>query len=362
MPSLVLQGLTRAAIFLTILAMTSSVSAPLQGHVPVTYARLLLEYLQATGHAAERVLGPDLPRLDGSDWQRLAVPQWARMLERAANMLGDPQLGLRLGERITPAHLGVVGYVLLACPDLGAALQKMATYERLIYDVNPLIQKPGPGHLSLRWGVARGRPGPLVDETALAALLQFSRDICGNPELAPLRVDFVNPEPADRAPYTNYFACPVNFAAPLTRVDLAWRDLQHPLRAPDQALLNLLQQQADALLAQCSGDDDLERQLRQVIAGQARAGRLSLASVAAALNLSTRSLHRRLAERGSNFSRLRDDCLRQLAEQYLADPRLQLADVAQLLGYSEQSAFNRAFRRWSGRTPRQARRSLVSSG
>jgi AraC-like DNA-binding protein len=91
--------------------------------------------------------------------------------------------------------------------------------------------------------------------------------------------------------------------------------------------------------------------VRRQIVRLARDGEPSLEKVAEALHVSPRTLRRRLQERDRQFRTLRDDTLRRLAEDHLRDPRLQLAEVALLLGYSEQSAFTRAFRRWTGETP-----------
>lgn len=323
--------------------------------MPAHYVRLLDDFLRQRGQDPERLLGPATAAADGP---RYPVAQWKLRLEAAARQLRDPLLGLHLGQTITPAHLGALGYVLLACGTLGAALQRLERYQRLIYDVNPLRQTLSGASITLSWGVEQGRPGALVDECAISALLQFARNITGQ-RLAPEEVAFVNPAPADLKPYTDFFAAPVQFAQAETRVRFPLQQLALPLRQPDTALLAILEQQAEAQLGGLPRSDDFEQAVRRHIARLARESEPSLEQVADALHLSSRTLRRRLDERGTPFRSLLDSTLRRIAEDYLRDSRLQLAEVALLLGYSEQSAFNRAFRRWTGTTPAAFRKSLA---
>jgi AraC-like DNA-binding protein len=221
--------------------------------------------------------------------------------------------------------------------------------------VNPLHYRLEGGTVVLEWGVEQGRPGPLADETAIASLVQMARELCGK-SFAPEQVDFVNPQPAQLKPYRDYFGCAVRFGQARTTVRFPARFLALPLRHPDPALLELLARQADALLAELPGAGDVEQSVRRCIARLSRDGEPTLQRVAGELHTTPRTLHRRLEAGGHNFRGLREDTRRRLAEEYLRDPRLQLGEIAQLLGFSEQSAFSRSFRRWTGRTPSAFRR------
>ncbi len=351
-------GLTPAASFLTLVAMPAKDdSNRLQGHVPATYVRLLFEYLDRHGVDSAALLGEPPPDAGSL---RYPVTRWKQLMERAATRLGDPLLGLHLGQTITPAHLGVMGYVLQACGSLGAAVQRFERYQRLMYDVSPMRQRIESDALCLVWGVERGRPGALVDEAALATLMQFVRRLTGRP-LAALAIDFVNRPPADLKPYRDFFACPVRYGQAETVVRFPLAALALPLVQPDPALVAVLERQADALLDQYQGLDVFEQSVRRSILRLSPLGEPGLAAVAAELHLSTRTLRRRLEQRGLAFRLVLDDTRRRLAEDYLRDPGLQLAEVAQLLGYSEQSAFTRAFRRWTGSTPAAHRRNVSAA-
>ena len=296
--------------------------------VAASYVQLLFEHMAALGRAD--ALGP--PPAASEDF-----------------------VALRLARGIAPRHFGVVGFAALACKTLAEALQRLERYHRSVYDVNPAQMHAHPDGLCIEWGVERGRPGALVDETALAALVQLTREFTGRP-LRALAVDFVNPRPADVRPYEDFFGGPVRFGQPSTRLLLSARDLSLPLRGADAALLALLDAQAEWLLQQVAAVSEPVAVWRQALVGLIRSGRTQLADLAQSQQMSPRSLQRRLAEHGHSFQTLLGQTRQQLAEAWLRDAGVELAEVALLLGYSEQSAFTRAFRQWTGQAPLQWRR------
>lgn len=334
----------------------SQQTAKVQGFVAAAYVRLLYEYLAEQGRDAEAVLGRPAPGERENDG-RFPVGEWRALLERANQALDVPALGLAVGATVRPAHLGVLGYVTTHCANLGEALARLEKYERLIYEVSSSRIALEGGSLVLEWGQERGRPGQLVDETAISVLVSFARALL---EEAPAlhEVTFINPPPADLGPYESYFGCPVRFAQPTTRVCMPAANLALPLRSPDPALRELLDRQAEELLTRLPDEDAFERALRVAMSQSITDGRASLETVAAHLHRAPRTLQRQLAARDVSFQRMLDDTRRRMAENYLADARLGLAEIAQLLGYAEQSAFNRAFKRWTGETPKRFRQQL----
>jgi len=323
--------------------------------IAASYVQLLFEHLGALGLAD--ALGP--PPLPSERF--VALRRWQTLLAEAQALDPGPRasFALRLAQGIAPRHFGVVGFAALACGTLGEALQRLERHHRSVYDVNPARVQALPQGLSIEWGVERGRPGALVDETAIASLVQLTRELTGRP-LHPLAVDFVNPRPADLRPYTDFFGCPVRFAQPSTRVLLAAQDLALPLRGADAALLALLDEQAERLLQQVAAVSEPVGVWRQALVGLIRGGHTQLSDLARSLQISPRSLQRRLADQGHSFQGLLSQTRQQLAEGYLADPDLELAEIALLLGYSEQSAFTRAFRHWTGLAPLQWRKQQAS--
>lgn len=334
-------------------------SSPLPpAHTPLVssvFVRLLFDCLVANGVDASALLHCARPALDARSPARTTLPQWRDMLQRAAIRLDDPLIGLHLGQRLSMRDFGMLGYVLHACGTLGSALQRFERYERLFHDINPVTASVDGEMLVLRWGVAGGLGGPLVDDCLVSSLVQVARDISGTHLPVPF-VGFVNTAPPELRPYTDFFGGKVAFNQAVTSVHVPLALMTLPLRAPDQALLHLLETQIDALLDATPGADHYELCVRRRVAHHVRDGEPDIVTVARDLNTSARTLRRRLKDRNLHFRGLVDDTRRRLAEEYLGDPRLQLAEVAALLGYAEQSTFQRAFRRWTGLTPGAWRR------
>lgn len=320
--------------------------------VAASYVQLLYDHLEAQGHDAERVLGAARP-LAGQHF--VPMGEWQNLLRRADALEQRPALGLRIAERIGPRHFGVVGHAALACETLMGALQRLERFHASVYDANPARTESMPEGVLIEWGVARGRPGALVDETAIASLVQLARDMTGR--YWPVqRVAFVNPRPRVLQPYEDFFGGEVSFEAPTTQLVIAHAHLNLPLRKSDPDLLALLDQQAERLLQVVAQVPAVVDAWRRTLVPLIREGRPSLAALAQAHHTSPRSLQRRLAEQGTSFQHLLDGTRQHLAQGYLQDARIDIAEIALLLGFSEQSAFTRAFRTWTGLAPAQWRR------
>jgi AraC-like DNA-binding protein len=326
--------------------------------VAATYAQLLYEYLDRQGLDAERVLGARRP---AADQHFVPMSEWQNWLRRVDAMEQRPALALRIAEGISARHFGVLGYAALACDTLAEALQRMERFHASVYDANPAHMTATPEAVAIEWGVARGRPGALVDETAIASLVQLARDMTGR--YWPVQsVSFVNPPPAHTQPYEDFFGGQVLFGQPVTRLVFDQAYLALPLRKSDPALLQLLDQQAEQLLQQVAAVPAMVDNWRKTLVPLIREGKTSLSALAQAHHTSPRSLQRRLAEQGTSFQQLLDNTRQHLAEGHLRDARLDLVEIALLLGYSEQSAFTRAFRAWTGHAPAQWRRQQLRAG
>ncbi|HCS26364.1 MAG TPA: AraC family transcriptional regulator [Spongiibacteraceae bacterium] len=325
-----------------------------EAFVSSAYVGLLYEFLQARGEDPVSLLGQPWPDHRRDPLGRFPMDLWADLLQRAEQKLGTPAMGIEIGRLITPAHIGILGYALLACANLAEALVRFERYVRLVYDHGPMGTHFDGKSIELEWGDDCLHPGQLADEVALTALVQFARNVT-NQRLHPDYVCFLNPAPDDVAPYEAYFGCPVEFEQASTIVRFPIEQLDLPLRQPDPVLLSILEAQADKLLAELPVGDGFEQDVRRAISRRCRTGEPALGAVAGDLNLSGRSLQRRLQSRGFSFQGLLDETRLMLAKDYLRDGHLQLTEVAQMLGYSEQSAFNHAFRRWTGQSPRKYR-------
>lgn len=326
--------------------------------VPSTFTLLLHEYLESCGHAPNDVLGVSRPATDADGTNRIDVVQWETMLMRAMEHLKDPLIGLKLGATVRARHLGVVGHLLLASNNFGVALKRLEEYQRLIFDAIPMTRHETPEAIEMIWDISEFRTGILVGETGFAAMVQFCRGLMQG-RADPHSVDFAHPPPNDIRPYEEFFRCPVRFACPAPIIRVDYELLERPLRKTDAALEKLLEQHAQRLLEQLPEQDAIVKQVRRVIAEQLRDGEPMIECVSSQLCRSPRTLQRQLQSAGTSFREETKLVRNELGKSYLRDSQLTLADIALLLGYSEHSAYTRAFRKHNRCTPQQMREKLL---
>ena len=171
-----------------------------------------------------------------------------------------------------------------------------------------------------------------------------------------VEVQFAHPAPLDVGEHTRVFGAPVSFgcAANAFVVEREFLDRQVP--PADERLYPVLKQYLDGVLAEMPREDRLLASIRRAVGEALHDGNPSLERVAKKSALSQRTLQRRLAQHGVDFKWLVEDTRHRFALSYLREPNHTLTEIACLLGYSEVSAFNRAFRRWTGATPSNFRR------
>ncbi|MDO9002934.1 MAG: AraC family transcriptional regulator ligand-binding domain-containing protein [Aquabacterium sp.] len=326
------------------------------GTVPIALLRLLTDYLKAAGHNPSQLWG-------GAAWDAVcddhlapvSAEEFCQRLLRAAEYLDDPLLGLHLGQFVQLSHLGAMGYVLQTCENLEAVLLRVHRYHRLLNNINPVEPRIEGDHLELQWGIAHGKPGALFDEAGITSFVEIGRKLFDDRHDLVVAVDFVNPPPLDTTPFTAYFKCPVRWHQPITRLvtRLAW--LQTPLPKADPLLLRLMEAQVNHKLSTLpiGEDGELRHRTAQVVMHLAQGSIPQLDRVAQALRLSPTVYARELAKAGLNFRELRQDALRQLAEGHLLEGRLSIAEIGVRLGYTQTSAFTRAFKSWTGASPLQ---------
>ena len=269
--------------------------------------------------------------------------------------------GLWLGKGMTLPALGVVGYVMQHAPDVRAALGCLTRFNGLLGDgIGPALAERGDEivlHRAEPPRVARLLSLSLAAPLGTVTLL---REIAGLGPGEPVarEVAFQHPPfPGETlAALEAVLACPLRFNESETRVVLPRALLARPLISPNEGLFTYLARHAEALQARVKTSASLAARVRELLAARIRQGEPEQASVAQALALGERTLQRRLQDEGTTFALLLDEVRADLGRMYLADPKLAIFEIAFLLGYSEPSPFNRAFRRWTGQSPSAFRR------
>jgi AraC-like DNA-binding protein len=283
----------------------------------------------------------------------------------ALDATGDDDFGLHVGEAANPATLGMVGYAMMSSPTLGAALERLSRYLRLLTDGAELHIGPAPDgrHVWLDAPVAEHlenfllRAPRQVVESSFAWLVAVSRALTGRP--LPVReVWFAHPRPRSTVEHERVFAgAAVSFGRPVNRLVVDQDALDWPVPLANPALLVTFEEHARALLAEAEGGEAAgvrERARREVVA-RLKGEAPTVGDVARALGMGARTLQDALSAEGTTFRDLLDDARRDLAVRHLRDRDTPVAEVALLLGFSEPSAFYRAFKRWTGQTPQAYR-------
>lgn len=324
-----------------------------------SWVRLLIDWMDQVGLAA-----PDIRAELSSYGPSDVVPleRWQNLLERAFSLRPDkPSASLDVARLITPQHVGVLGYLIMACDNLGQAMLTYQRYETLFYGA-PIARTEANGSTAgIYWTPVP--PCPEAEEVAIAALVHFMRQQVDEHLHIPLQaVSFCHgTDEAHRQALERFFGCPVTMNAERTGLCFPPGAMQLPLRQSEPALRELLEAQAGAMLRALpeSEADEFERQVQAMLVRMLPDGDAAIERLAPRLHCSVRTLQRRLGERGIVWKQLLDRTREQLAHQYLEDPGLSLLDIALLLGYSDQGAFTRSFRRWSGTTPMAYRKTLA---
>lgn len=302
-------------------------------------------------------LRPELARWSAQD--NVPVPVWRDLLARGLALRPDhaaPEL--EVGSCVRPGHVGVLGYLVLASDTLGEAMLAYQRYETLFYGTTLAEIAIEGDQAEMRWPPSEEELGQQADGAAIAALVTFLRRQIDSPP-PPSGVSFLGSVSSEAAAaYTRFFGCPVRWNDSHVRVRFPVQYLSIPMPRRDPTLRALLDRQAQALMRALPGSSETERQLQQVLLKLLADGEPTLPRAAAAMHMSPRTLQRRLARHGLSWQQWLDRSREQLAGHYLGDGSLTLTDIALLLGFSEQSAFTRAYQRWTGTSPGRARRQV----
>lgn len=293
---------------------------------------------------------------------RVPVDEVSQLWQLATARAENPTLGLRRELAAAHSKLGTVGHAMACCADLGTAFRLVTRYMPVISDATAFAMHTDPRgawlvieHIGGRLPVPRQRV-----EYALLTILMQGRWLTRR-ELEPLAMEFAYPAPADERLHREAFACPVRFDAPANRMLFAAADLQLPLPTHHPVLAELQTQLLDDQLDQL-GQTTTSSLVCAEIARRLPHGEPRRQDVAVGLGLAERTLQRRLQEESVSFQALLDRTRRELAQQYLAQQRHTLTDVADLLGFVDASNFFRACRRWFGVSPAQYRARLWNDG
>jgi AraC-like DNA-binding protein len=323
----------------------------------------LLEMHRLDAAALVRQAGIDLAKVP-SPADRIPVDKADAVLQLALPLIRDPAFGLQAARCWHPANLGVLGYAWLSSSTLRTGLRRVERYHRLIGERGVTEIEEVRQGIKVRFWAKRGDPAkvPVAAVTvdiAMALLLDMCRMNAGA-ALRPMAASLRRTTPESIAPYERFFGCAVQFGAAENFFLLSKEDADSLLPSSNKQLAAVFDKMLGEELARLDKSDVVAR-CRVAVLECLTSGEASEEDTAKQLHMSPRTLQRKLAEANLTYQQLVDDTRKDLALRYIDDVKRSISDITFSLGFSQPSAFTRAFKRWTGATPTDYRASRSST-
>jgi AraC-like DNA-binding protein len=345
----------------SVIAGCRSYGAMAEPTVGAGYARGLLELAVAKGanrRALAEAAGIEPVGLEDQD-ARIPFSRYVALMRAGKTLSGDPALGLHYGDDVDIAEVSIVGLIGQAAATPMEAFRQLNRYVRLIVETD----NEGDGdrfRMQSRfgglWMVDTRRHAetfPELTETAFAQFVSTPRRLGLK---APLKaVHVTHADPGYREEYERIFGAPITFGAEWNalQVDPAWapRDLA---RLP-KYVFGVLSERADALLDELQTSKTVRGRVESLLMPILHAGEANMDTIAGKMALSRQTLFRKLKAEGVTFEKVLDELRQRLALDYLSARKVSVNETAYLVGFSDPAAFSRAFKRWTGTSPRAMR-------
>jgi AraC-like DNA-binding protein len=287
---------------------------------------------------------------------RISHEQFCALWQEITQRLPYPSLGLQMAEAVRLKSWDVLGYAMNSSANLEEAFERLVRYSRLRHTGAEFTFNVQDGVARLTMAISQTvlPLSPAFCEWMGAHFVLTSRRLTGL-DIVPLMMGFQHPKPDDLSAYDRLFRAPLLFDRSVNEMQLDAACLQHPLVQADPGLSNVLDSYAEELLAQLPKVESFLDNVRRVMSQRLRGGDPSLTAIAKQLGYAPRTLQRKLQEAGTSYHTLLDEMRRELSIYYLRDAQIAVSEIAFLLGFSETSAFHRAFRRWMGVSPGEFR-------
>ena len=325
--------------------------------------RLIYQAMKSVGINTDEVfrrLGVDESYLNTT---HLRTPHSAQIFfwQVVEDMSGDPDIGLHLGEHL-PTYKGqVLEYLFLSSPTFGEGLRRALNYQRLLSDASnsDFVQEGDTCYLIIDSATDETRRLRHFNECLVQGLVAFFRSVTDNRFFCS-RIEFEHERDRGQREVERVMGCPVTFGHDESRLYFSAEVLSYPSPHFEPELLALHEQFALEQVARLE-KQDIVGKVEKVIAELLDSGEVTLDSVAERLDIKARTLRTRLSEADTSFNQVLADFRYRLARKLLATTGESIDEIVYLTGFSEPSTFYRAFKRWSGMTPIEYRRTAQLS-
>lgn len=318
--------------------------------------RMVLKACKAAGVDTDELLnvsGIDRKTAEHPDGE-VTFEQMRAFWKNAFHMSGDPQLAIHAAEQVEVGDYKCLDYLTIHASTVAQSLENYCRYLLLIntWIAWDIIKEKDT--VTLQMLPAAGIIPPLSYEFVFSIYARRMR-LLTDDNWAPALVKFPFPPPADLQVHRDFFKSDIQYDAAVGEFIVSMDCWNRKLPGGDEHLLQILDEHAKMLLSQRPLPDDFVGKIKQEIIKDLHGGEATRDTIANRLGMSPRTLQRRLDEQGIAFAELLDEVRAELAKNKLQGSDLSLSEIGFLLGFSEQSSFTRAFKRWTGKTPREYR-------
>lgn len=339
--------------------------------VPIRFARSLLRALEAQGYSSEEVLksvNATVNPLECNDEDAtIDAGLYAELYRRIMDLLQDECFGLQLNRKIPAGTFRMTCLCIIHCNNLRSAIQRSGEFSDFCHELigihrkkhQPLVEEDEVATMVFEhnpWLFGRkGEENVLGIANAMSSWRRLSSWLIGR-NIEPIEVLFTSDEPPRSENLKALFTCPIRFNQPINGFRFASYHLDSPLIQTEDSLNEFLRTAPFQLLAKSDDDEqNIIAHMRRIVGNDFSKDFPSVTQMADALNMSVRTLRRRLKKEGLTFQQFKDNTRRQAAELYLARPELKINTVSALMGFDEPSAFHRSFKKWTEMTPGEFR-------
>lgn len=326
--------------------------------VATILVRAVVEAVERAGATRGELLGPlgiDPRRLEQAEG-RFDIEEFGRVQSRALELTGDAALGLHMAEQTSETALDLLAHLISHAPTMREALELGAQFGALIIDGAQLTLRDAGPLMTIRYGFPRvtAASDRMHAEFVLGGLARMARLFCGA-QATPALVWFEHDLPVHHREYARTFGGVERFGQSATSIAFDREVVDRRQLHQHPELYSVLRVEAERKLERVTQGLRLGDRVRQHLMARPAANIPDMASAARELGMSERSLRRRLADEGTSYRQLVQETLEMSAGRMLRAPNRSIQETAMALGFADAAAFHRAFKRWTGMTPKQYR-------
>lgn len=329
-------------------------------HIAVELIEAIGEYLKSQGFDAEALYAQEGVSLDDEAHEGYVdFHLFSRLFEAAEQLTGERCIGLNVGANFLTRHWGRLGYLVMAGENGLEGVRYIQRFARIVTNGIDMQWHWDKTSLTCEFTILDSAACDHVVDYFVSSSLALSR-VTNDDYFGFKSVSFCHGDHGLAAEYEKLLGCPCTFNAPANRIvaDIASLSLESQFRDP--RLKKILEDHAQQVLQNLASGDELLARIRQFVLNELPNGVPSLKAVCDLVGQNERTFQRTLAKMGLNFQDLVDELRMNLALEYIRND-YNFLDIAMMLGYSEQSAFHRAFKRWTGMPPSRYRKTLGTS-